>query len=79
MHIESVLYGALPLIVLFGNDSFSIISKQRRQHVHLQYLNCVENGLDLRTFLEEKGYEYITTADKEGSQSGVADCLCIRL
>ena len=38
--------------------------------VHLQYLNCVENGLGLRSFLEEKGWKYITTADKDGPQSG---------
>ncbi|EIE20521.1 formate dehydrogenase [Coccomyxa subellipsoidea C-169] len=34
-----------------------------------KYLNCVENGLGLREWLEESGHTFIATADKEGSDS----------
>lgn len=32
-------------------------------------LGCVENELGLRDFIESKGYELVTTSDKEGSDS----------
>lgn len=35
-----------------------------------KYLNCVENGLGLREWLESLGHIYITTADKEPPNSG---------
>lgn len=35
-----------------------------------KYLNCVENGLGLREWLESLGHTYITTADKEPPNSG---------
>jgi hypothetical protein len=35
-----------------------------------KYLNCVENALGLREWLESSGHTVITTADKEGSDSG---------
>ena len=34
-----------------------------------QLLSCVENELGLREFLEEKGVEYVVTADKDGENS----------
>ncbi len=40
-----------------------------------KYLNCVENGLGLREWLEESGHAFIATADKEGSDSGPV-CKC---
>lgn len=39
-----------------------------------QYLNCVENGLGLREWLESSGHTFITTADKEGPNSGMCFC-----
>ncbi|KAK9917019.1 hypothetical protein WJX75_000031 [Coccomyxa subellipsoidea] len=37
-----------------------------------KYLNCVENALGLREWLESSGHTVITTADKEGSDSELA-------
>jgi formate dehydrogenase len=39
-----------------------------------KYLNCVENGLGLREWLESLGHIYITTADKEPPNSGADRC-----
>ena len=39
-----------------------------------KYLNCVENGLGLREWLESLGHTYITTADKEPPNSGAHCC-----
>ncbi len=39
-----------------------------------KYLNCVENGLGLREWLESSGHTFITTADKEGPESGTLKC-----
>ncbi|KAG7196047.1 formate dehydrogenase (NAD+) [Scheffersomyces spartinae] len=35
-------------------------------------LGCVENELGIRKFVEENGYELVTTSDKEGTESVVA-------
>ncbi|BDA50598.1 Formate dehydrogenase, mitochondrial [Coccomyxa sp. Obi] len=37
-----------------------------------KYLNCVENGLGLRDWLESSDHMFITTADKEGPNSELA-------
>ena len=35
-----------------------------------EYLLCAENALDLRDWLVQKGSELVSTADKEGDDSG---------
>ncbi|KAK9822509.1 hypothetical protein WJX81_008064 [Elliptochloris bilobata] len=52
-----------------GPKVVAVLPRGSKAESNPDYHNCVEDGLGLRGFLEEKGNEFVTTDKKEGPES----------